>query len=104
MAEDGESVAVGPVQVSVDNQSQFNVTVYAVRATLRQRVGEAAPSSRSTLAVPASFTDDRGGFSLQVRVVGGSAQYVSDSFTPQHGDRLLLTVQSRIVNSTVVLR
>lgn len=101
---DAEAMIVGPVPVSVENRSQFIVNVFVVRGSLRQRLGEVPPSSTARLVVPVAYTNDRAGFSLQVRTVGSQSQFNSDQFAPQAGDGLLLTVLGRISNSTVVVQ
>jgi hypothetical protein len=103
--EDEEAMLpVGPISAGVENLSQYNVTIYVVRGSLRRRVGEVAPLSKAEMQVPDMFTNDHGGFNLQVQVVGGPARYVSDTVAPQRGERLVLTVQNRIVNSSLMVQ
>lgn len=97
------SLPVGPIQVSVDNRSPLHVTIYAARGSLRQRIGSMAGTSQSVFVIPDAFTNDRGGLALQVIQLAGPQSYVSDSFTPQRGTRLLLTVHPRLTSSTLVI-
>ncbi len=92
---------VGRIVVRIENRSSFDVTIYAVRGSLRQRIGSVAGVSRTSVTVPATFTSDLGAFSIAVTRIAGNETFVSDPVTPQPGIRLLLTIQSRIVNSAL---
>jgi hypothetical protein len=96
-------LSVGPVPLTVDNRSQYAVSIYAVRGTVRQRVGEIAGTSQAQMVVPESLTNDHAGFALQVLQLAGPQRYVSDVVVPQRGDRLRLTVQIRLATSTLVV-
>ena len=97
------SLPVGPVPVSADNRSQYSVTVYAVRGSLRQRIGEVSSLSKAEMVIPESFTNDHGGVSLQVLQVGGPARFVSDRVDLQREQRVVLTIQTRIANSALTV-
>jgi hypothetical protein len=94
---------VGPIRLSVDNRSPFHVMIYATRGSLRQRIGSMAGTSQSEFVIPDTFTNDRGGLALQVLQLAGPQTYVSDSFTPQRGARVLVTVHPRLTSSTLVI-
>jgi hypothetical protein len=96
--------SVGPVPLIVDNRSQNAVSIYAVRGTIRERVGEVSGTSHAQMVVPETLTNDHGGFALQVLQLAGPQRYVSDVVVPQRGDRLRLTVQIRLATSTVVVQ
>jgi hypothetical protein len=96
--------AVGPVPVEIDNRGTSEVVVYVVRGSIRQRLAEASPVSRTTAVVPASFTDDRGGVVLFARPIAGSTTFTTERVYPQAGDRLVLILQPLLVESTLVVR
>lgn len=78
--------------------------VYVVRGSTRQRIGSIPPVSNATLIIPASYTDDRAGFSLAAYHLAGNGAYTSDRVVPQPGDRLVLTLQTRLAASTLAFR
>ncbi len=95
------AVALGPIVVDVENLSSYDVIVYALRGSLRQRIGSVAGISRTTVTVPATFTSDLGAFSISAVRLAGNESYISDPIGPQPGIRLRLVIQARIVNSAL---
>jgi hypothetical protein len=100
---DEARLPVGPIPLSVDNRSPFHVAIYVTRGSLRQRIGSLAGTSRSQFSIPDTFTNDRGGLAIQVLQLAGPQAYVSDSFTPQRGMRVLVYVHPRLTTSTLVI-
>ena len=100
-AEEEAALPVGPIPLSVNNRSTYQVNIYAIRGTIRIRVGQATSLSRTELTIPESLTNDHGGFALQVLQIGGPLQFVSDNVAPQREERVVLTIQARIVNSAL---
>jgi hypothetical protein len=100
---DEARLPVGPIPLSVDNRSPFHVAIYVTRGSLRQRIGSLAGTSRSHFSIPDTFTNDRGGLAIQVLQLAGPQAYVSDSFTPQRGMRVLVYVHPRLTTSTLVI-
>jgi hypothetical protein len=101
--EDDAAALIGPVPLLVENRSQYHVTVYVFRGSLRQRVGAVAGNTRVEMTVPDMFTNDRGGLAVEVLQLAGPQAFVSDAVTPQRGERLVLTVQVRLATSMLVV-
>lgn len=95
---------IGPIPVDVENRSSYDVIIYAVRGSLRRRIGSIAGVSHTTLTVPATFTVDRGVFAIAAVRLAGNESFVSDQISPQQGMRLVLTLQSRLVNSALAVQ
>lgn len=96
--------AVAPVAVEIENRSSLDAIVYAVRGSIRQRLGTVPPVSRITAVIPASFIDDRGGVALYAYHLAGNTSFTSDRVVPQPGDRLVLTLQTRLSSSTLSIQ
>ena len=99
-----QPAALGPVVLQVDNRSTYDVIIYAVRGTLRRRIGSVAGVSQTTIKIPDTFTSDRGGVAIAAVRLAGNETYLSDSVVPQGGERLVLTVQPRVVDSALSVR
>lgn len=95
---------VGPVEVRIENRGTFEVVVYAVRGSIRRRLATVSPVSTAVAVVPSTFTDDRGGVQFYARPLAGNSSFTSDNVYPRTGDRLVLTLQSRIIESTLVVQ
>ncbi len=89
------------VVLQVENRSGFDVIIYAVRGTLRLRIGSVAAVSRATIKIPDTFTSDLGGLAVAAVRLAGSESYLSESVVPHAGERLVLTVQPRVVDSSL---
>ncbi|MBA3672677.1 MAG: hypothetical protein H0W68_11750 [Gemmatimonadaceae bacterium] len=100
---DEESVLIGPIPVLVDNRNQAQVSVYAFRGSVRQRIGTIAGLSQAAVIIPAVLTNDRGGVSLQVIQLAGGQTFASDVLVPKRGERLRLTVEPRLSASIVAV-
>lgn len=98
------TAAVGPIPVEIDNRSSLDAVVYAVRGSIRQRLGTVAAVSRLSAVLPSSLTDDRGGVAFQAHHLAGNRSFTTDRIVPQPGERLVLTLQTRLDQSTVEVR
>lgn len=99
-----ESPGIGPIVLAADNRNASPVTIYAVRGTIRQRIGSVAGGSQAELLIPSSLTNDRAGVMVQVVPLAGSERYLSELLTPAKGDRVALTIQPRLSTSSVAIR
>ena len=101
---DSSTVArVGPIPVSVENRSTRDVVVYAVRGSIRRRLGSVPGLSRASLTVPDTFTADLGGFTLVATAVASRESYTSESVSPQASIRLVLTLEPRLASSALAV-
>lgn len=95
---------VGSIPVDVDNRSSFDVLVYAVQGSTRRRLGSVAGVSRTTMTVPAGFTSGGGTFAIAAVRLAGTESFLSEQISPLPGIRLVLTLQSRLVNSALAVQ
>lgn len=95
---------VGPIEVVIENRGTYEVAVYAVRGSIRRRLANVSPVSQVTAVLPTTFTDDRGGVAFYARPLAGNSSFTSNQVYPQAGERLVLTLQSRIIESTLSVR
>lgn len=102
-ADSTAAVRVGPIPVAVENRSTRDVVIYAVRGTLRRRLGSVPGLSRAALTVPDTFTSDFGGFSLAATAIASGESYTSDPVAPQPGLRLVLTLEVRLASSALAV-
>lgn len=103
-ARDAALEPVGPIAVLVENRGVVDVVVYAVRGSVRQRLGNVPGTTRMALQVPAAFTLERMPFALFVAQLAGSETYASESVAPMPGMQLQLTVQPRLVTSSLIVQ
>lgn len=102
-ADSATAARVGPIPVSVENRSTRDVVVYAVRGSIRRRLGSVPGLSRASLTVPDTFTGDRGGFTLVATAISSRESYVSDAVLPQASIRLVLTLEPRLASSALAV-
>lgn len=87
----------------VDNRGTRDIVVYAVRGTIRRRLGSVPGLSRASLTVPDTFTSDLGGFALLAVAIASRESYTSDQVAPQPGLRLLLTLEPQLATSALAV-
>lgn len=79
------------------------MVVYAVRGSIRRRLGSVPGLGRASLTVPDTFTADLGGFTLVATAIASRESYTSDSVLPQARIRLVLTLEPRLASSALAV-
>jgi len=98
-----DSASVAPVWLTVQNHHRANVVLYAVRGTLRQRLGTVTAAATQRFALPPNTVADAGGFVLVGEPLGGDAPARTEVLHVFPGQRVVWTLESRLAQSTVAV-
>ena len=98
-----DSAAAAPVTLTVQSHHRANVVVYAVRGTLRQRLGTVTAASTARLTLPPNVVRDAGGFVLLAEPIGGDTSGRTDVLHVFPGQRLVWTLESRLTQSAIAI-
>ena len=91
-ARNGLAPAPSPaVYVSVDNQNWLDVSIYALRGTIRTRIGEVSGNGNAQLKIPAGVIV-AGQVRLMADAIGSSERFVTDMITVDPDQRVQLMV------------
>jgi hypothetical protein len=81
-----------PASIRVENQGFADMTVYAVRTTLRVRLGLAPGHANTVFTVPTSLMSGLTQLRFIADPVGGTRPSVSQEITVAPGDSVVLTI------------
>ncbi len=98
----GPAVEATTATVQVDNQKALDVDVFLVVGESRQRVGTVVASSTRELALPPGAAA-QGAVRIVVGAVGSREEFRSEPLTVAPGDRVRLTVNNPLPQSTVTV-
>ena len=91
------------VDVQVDNHNWSDVVIYVIHGGQRTRLGTAGTAKSTELRFPASYVfADR--VSLLATPIGSTARYESERFKALPGQLVILTLESTISRSSVMIR
>jgi hypothetical protein len=83
-----------PVPLRIENRHRSDIVVYALRGSVRTRLGTVTAQTSANLTIPATFVGDAGGLSLIADPVGGRNSARSPQFTVRTGSRVIWTVDA----------
>jgi hypothetical protein len=91
------------IDVQIDNHNWSDVVIYVVHSGQRTRLGTAGTARSTELRFPASYVfADR--VSLLATPIGSPARFESERFKVAPGQRVILTVESSIGHSSLMIR
>jgi hypothetical protein len=91
------------IDVQVDNHNWSDVVIYVIHGGQRTRLGTAGTARSTELRFPASYVfADR--VSLLATPIGSRARYESERFKALPGQVVVLTLESTISRSSVMIR
>lgn len=80
----------------IENRNWSDIVIYAMRSTMRQRIGEVTAVSEKTFHLPPRFFGDAGELRLYIRAIGGQSRgpdfHTTETLRIHRGDRAVLTV------------
>lgn len=92
------------VTIEVSNHHWSTVVVYAVVNDQRMRMGEVNTGSTTSLVTPPGLDPGVVDFGLVVDPIGSSETYRTGTLNVRGGNRILLTVENDIRNSSYRIR
>jgi hypothetical protein len=102
---DGDSSSVAarpaPVRLRVDNRYRADLVVYAVRGTVRSRLGTVTSATTGSLTIPAVFVNDPGGLVLVADPIGARSSLQSERFIVRTGQRVEWSIESSFARSSL---
>lgn len=96
-------MAASSIAVTVTNDNWLDVVVYAVRGSMRVRIGEVTGNSSSQLRIPASVVVANE-VRLLVDPIGSTETYLSDPINVDTDQRVQLTVAPAVQMSSYAVR
>ena len=92
-----------PVPLRVDNRYRADVVVYAVRGSVRSRLGTVTAAATSTLAIPVRFVGDPAGLVLVADPVGDRTSLQSERIIVRNGQRVEWSLESSFARSSIAV-
>ena len=91
------------IDVQIDNHNWSDVVIYVVHGGMRTRLGTAGTAKSTELRFPASYVfADR--VSLLAAPIGSPARFQSERFKAYPGQRVILTIESTLSRSSLMVR
>ena len=94
-------VPAGPTQVVVENHNWLDVTVYAVRSGMRQRLGTVGTAMTGTFRIPPSLIGQGGQVQLLVDPIGASQTRLLPPISIVNGDRIDVAIHNHLPLSSI---
>jgi hypothetical protein len=91
------------IDVEVENHNWSDVVIYVLHGGTRTRLGTAGTAKSTEFRFPASYVfADR--VSLLATPIGSTSRYQSERFKVSPGQRVVLTLESSISRSSLMIR
>ena len=84
------------IKVMVDNNSYFDMHVYAVQAGMRRSLGLVTGLSKRSLEIPRTFVESGRDIQLLADPIGSRGYYLTDGFYLYPGTQLNLNLQQNL--------
>lgn len=95
-----EAHGQSPVQVEVTNNNWLDMTVYAVRGSMRVRLGTVTTGERERFKLPRSVNVAAGELSLLADPIGSGQKYQSQPLIVEPGARVTWSLENQLALSS----
>ena len=96
-----ESLPADDLVLAVNNNNWSDVVIYIVHNGRRNRFLLVTAARSASVALPARYVSPNGTIQIVAHRIGGNDEYVSPAVSVRTGHTVALTLESKLVRSTV---